>query len=65
MKPKFGNFTRGSQIIEAFSMMFAAGLKPMLWVIVTLFSVSLGFLIWKNMEAADLYRVGMKGYSWF
>ena len=65
MKPKFGNFTRGSQLIEAFSMMFAAGLKPMLWVIVTLFSVSLGFLVWKNMEAADLYRVGMKGYSWF
>ena len=65
MKPRYGNFTRGSQLIEAFGMMFAAGLKPMLWVIVTLFSVSLGVLIWYHMQSEDLYRVGMRGYSWF
>ena len=65
MKPRYGDFTRGSQLIEAFSMMFAAGLKPMLWVIATLFSVSLGILIYVNMQSEDLYRVGMRGYSWF
>ena len=39
MKPRRGNITRGSQLIETFSMLFAAGLKPTLWVLATLFSV--------------------------
>ena len=65
MKPKYGDFTRGSQLIETFGMMFAAGLRPMLWVIGTLFSVSLGFLIWNDMESGDLYRCAMRFYSWF
>jgi hypothetical protein len=39
MKPRRGNITRGSQLIETFSMLFAAGLKPMLWVLATLFLV--------------------------
>ena len=65
MKPKYGDFTRGSQLIETFGMMFAAGLRPMLWVIGTLFSVSLAFLIWNDMESGDLYRCAMRFYSWF
>jgi hypothetical protein len=65
MKPKYGDFTRGSQLIETFGMMFAAGLRPMLWVIGTVFSVSLGFLIWNDMESGDLYRCAMRFYSWF
>jgi len=65
MKPRYGDFTRGSQLIEAFGMMFAAGLKPMLWVIGTVFSVSLALLIYYNMQSEDLYRIGMRGYSWF
>ena len=65
MRPRYGDFTRGSQLIEAFGMMFAAGLKPMLWVIGTLFSVSLALLIYFNMQSEDLYRIGMRGYSWF
>ena len=48
MKRSFGNFTRGSQLIETFGLMFAAGLKPMLWVVVTLLSVALGWLIWRE-----------------
>jgi hypothetical protein len=65
MARKFGDFTRGSQLIETFGLMFAAGLKPMLWVVFTLFSVTLGFLIWKEMASADLYRCIMRGYAWF
>lgn len=65
MKRRFGNFTRGSQLIETFSLMFAAGLKPMLWVTGTLLSVALGYLIWHDMKSEDLYRCTMRAYSWF
>lgn len=65
MKRKFGDFTRGSQLIETFSLMFAAGLKPMLWVTGTLFSVTLAYLIWHDMRSEDLYRCTMRAYSWF
>jgi type IV conjugative transfer system coupling protein TraD len=64
MKRSFGNFTRGSQLIETFGLMFAAGLKPMLWVVGTLLSVALAWLIWRNMAQDDLYRCVMRGYAW-
>jgi hypothetical protein len=62
MKPRRGNFTRGSQLIETFSMLFAAGLKPMLWVLATLFSVSLAYLMWSNVQTDDYYRAIMRAY---
>ncbi|MFZ4747139.1 MAG: type IV secretion system DNA-binding domain-containing protein [Sphingomonas sp.] len=65
MKARFGDFTRGSQLIETFSLMFAAGLKPMLWVTGTMFSVMLGWMIWHDMTPDDLYRCIMRGYAWF
>lgn len=40
MKLRFGNFTCGSQLIEALSMMITAGLKRRLWIISTQFAVS-------------------------
>lgn len=65
MTRRFGDFTRGSQLIETFSLMFAAGLKPMLWVTGTLLSVTLAYLIWHDMKSEDLYRCTMRAYSWF
>lgn len=65
MKPRHGNFTRGSQLIETFSMLFAAGLRPMLWVLATLFSVSLAYLMWSSVQTDDYYRAIMRAYSWF
>jgi len=65
MKPRRGNFTRGSQLIETFSMLFATGLKPMLWVLATLFSVSLAYLMWSTVQTDDYYRAIMRAYSWF
>lgn len=64
MKRSFGNFTRGSQLIETFGLMFAAGLKPMLWVVGTLLSVTVGWLIWRDMAQDDLYRCVMRIYAW-
>lgn len=65
MKRRFGDFTRGSQLIETFGLMFAAGLKPMMWVTGTLFSVTLAWLIWHDMSSNDLYRCIMRVYAWF
>lgn len=65
MKAKFGDFTRGSQLIETFGLMFAAGLKPMAWALFTTLSAALGYLIWHDMSSDDLYRCIMRGYSWF
>lgn len=65
MKRSFGDFTRGSQLIETFGLMFAAGLKPMLWVTFTLWSVTTAWMVYAGVPQDDLYRCIMRVYAWF
>jgi type IV conjugative transfer system coupling protein TraD len=64
MRADRARFTRGSQLLESFSLMFLAGLRPMLWALFGIFSATLGWGWWTRMGEGDWYRCLMKAYAW-
>jgi len=63
MRADRARFTRGSQLLESFSLMFLAGLRPMLWALFVIFAVTLAWGWWTRMGEGDWYRCLMKAYA--
>lgn len=63
MPANHGNFTRGAQVFETFSLMFVAGLKPMAWAVSAIFALVLAISWWTGMGEGDWYRCMMRAYA--
>jgi len=69
MKSNLKNFTSGSQLLENFGLMFAAGLKLPFWVTVGIFGLAVYLEVDANLSHHASYlcwlRAEALGYRWF
>ena len=69
MKTNLKNFTSGSQLLENFGLMFAAGLRLPFWIMVGVFGLAIYLQIDANLSHHASYlcwlRAEALGYRWF
>ena len=63
MSRNLGHFTRGSQMLETFTMMFTAGLKPLVWTACLVVTLSVGLCLWRLTLPHDGYFCIMRAYT--
>ena len=56
-------FTRGSQVVETMGLLFAAGLKPILWVVGIALSASIAWSVVTKLGGDDRYLATMHAYA--
>ena len=63
MRNGVASFTRGSQLFETFSLLFAAGLKPILWVVGIAFTASITWSIAMKLGGTNRYLCAMHAFA--
>ena len=63
MPSSVASFTRGSQIVETGGLLFAAGLKPILWVAGIAFTASIAWSLGTKLGPDDRYLCIMHAYA--
>lgn len=63
MRSGAASFTRGSQLFETFGLLFAAGLKPILWVAGIAFTASIAWSVAMKLDGTGRYLCLMHAFA--